>query len=105
MIGGVYQKTLEQTLRTTEPYAQLDAVKNGQIFTIPVGLTVFEQLSVFSPVFLCDQANKLYPDLFHYDVVKMVGAYTEEFFGVSLTEEEIGNMLNGYSRTGKLLAE
>lgn len=104
VIGGIYQKTLEDTLRTTEPYTQLDAVKNNQIYTIPIGLTMFEQISVFSPVFLCDQANKLYPELFHYDVKTMVRNYGEEFFGVTLTDAEIENMLNGLSRNGGTLA-
>lgn len=104
VIGGIYQKTLENTLKTTEPYTQLDAVKNDQIYNIPIGLTMFEQLSVFSPVFLCDQANKLYPDHFHYDVKQMILDYSTEFFGVTLTETEAENMLSGLSRDGGALA-
>ena len=100
VIGGIYQKTLENTLKTTEPYLRLDAVKNGQVFNIPIGLTMFEQLSVFSPVFLCDQANKLYPEIFDYDVKTMIREYSEEFFGATLTDAEVENMLNGLSRTG-----
>jgi len=104
VIGGIYQKTLENTLKTTEPYMQLDAVKNNQVYNIPIGLTMFEQLSVFSPVFLCDQANKLYPELFHYDVKTMIRNYSTEFFGVELADAEIENMLNGLSRNGGTLA-
>ena len=103
VIGGIYQKTLENTLKTTEPYMQLDAVKNGYVYNIPIGLTMFEQLSVFSPVFLCDQANKLYPDYFHYDVKQMILDYSTEFFGVTLTESEAEYMLNGLSRNGGAL--
>ncbi|MBO4413773.1 MAG: ABC transporter substrate-binding protein [Clostridia bacterium] len=105
VIGGIYQKTLENILRTEEPYVHLDAVKENRIYNIPIGLTMFEQLSVFSPVFLCDQANKLYPEYFHFDVQKMIRDYSLEFFGVTLTDDEINNMLNGYSRSGGLLAQ
>lgn len=105
VIGGIYQKVLENTLKTTEPYTQLDAVKNDRIYNIPIGLTMFEQLSVFSPVFLCDQANKLYPDLFHFDVQTMIREYSMEFFNASLTDAEIGNMLNGLSRNGEPLTK
>ena len=105
VIGGIYQKTLENVLRTEEPYIHLDAVKENRIYNIPMGLTMFEQLSVFSPVFLCDQANKLYPDYFHFDVQKMIRDYSLEFFGVTLTDGEIDNMLNGFSRSGGLLAQ
>lgn len=100
VIGGIYQKVLENTLKTTEPYIQLDAVKNGKIYNIPIGLTMFEQISVFSPVFLCDQANKLYPEYFHYDVKKMIQDYSLEFFDVTLTDSEANNMLSGLLRDG-----
>ena len=103
VIGGIYQKVLENTLKTTEPFTKLDAVKNGEIYNIPIGLTMFEQISVFSPVFLCDQANKLYPEYFHYDVKKMIQDYSVEFFGVPLTDSEAENMLSGLSRNGGAL--
>ncbi|MBP5209846.1 MAG: ABC transporter substrate-binding protein [Clostridia bacterium] len=103
VIGGVYQKTLENTLKTTEPYMHLPAVEAGQVFNIPIGLTMFEQLSVFSPVFLCDQANKLYPAYFHFDVKQMIIDYCREFFDAELTESEAEHMLNGLSREGRAL--
>lgn len=103
VVGGIYQKTLINALQE-EPYVNLDAVKNGQVFNIPIGLTMFEQLSVFSPVFLCDQANKLYPNYFNYDVKKQIQDLSKEFFNVELTDNEAQNMLNGLSREGNALA-
>lgn len=102
VVGGIYQKTLINALRE-ESYMNLDAVKNGQVFNIPIGLTPFEQLSVFSSVFICDQANKLYPNYFNYDVKKQIYDLSKEFFGVELTDAEAQNMLNGLSREGNLL--
>ena len=103
VVGGIYQKTLIAALQE-EPYVNLDAVKNGQVFNIPIGLTMFEQLSVFSPAFLCDQANKLYPNYFNYDVKKQIQDLSKQFFGVELTDTEAQNMLDGLSREGNLLA-
>ena len=103
VVGGIYQKTLINALQE-EPYKNLDAIKNGQVFNIPIGLTMFEQLGVFSPVFLCDQANKLYPNYFNYDVKKQIQDLSKEFFGVEITDTEAQNMLNGLSREGNLLA-
>ena len=103
VVGGIYQKTLINALQE-EPYKNLDAVKNGQVFNIPIGLTMFEQLGVFSPVFLYDQANKLYPDYFEFDVKTQIQELSREFFGVELTDAEVQNMLNGLSREGNLLA-
>lgn len=103
VVGGIYQKTLIAALQE-EPYVNLKAVKNGQVFNISIGLTMFEQLSVFSPVFLCDQANKLYPSYFNYDVKKQIQKLSREFFGVELADNEAQNMLNGLSREGNFLA-
>lgn len=103
VIGGAYQKTLKELL-FEEPYVNLEAVKQNRIYNIPVGLTVFEQISVFSSAFLHDQANKLYPEYFNFDVVKEIKEISLEFFGVSLTDAEVGNMLNGLSREGNPLA-
>ena len=103
VVGGIFQKTLIDEFKK-EPYVHLDAVKSDQIFNIPIGLTMFEQLSVFSPVFLCDQANKLYPEYFSYDVKTQIQELCREFFGVELSDQEALNMLNGLSREGKELA-
>ena len=103
VIGGTYQKVLKNQLQE-EPYVNLDAVKQNRIYNIPIGLTMFEQISVFSPAFLHDQANKLYPEYFHYDVAKEIKDLSAEFFGVTLTDDEVNNMLNGLSREGNPLA-
>lgn len=99
VIGGIYQKTLRNDLNK-EPYLYLDAVKNNQVFNIPVGLTMFEQLSVFSPVFLCDQANKFYPEYFNFNVKQQIKDLSIEFFNVEISDLEAENMLNGLTREG-----
>jgi iron complex transport system substrate-binding protein len=103
VVGGVYQKTLLEQLTSTEPYKNLDAVKNGQYYNIPIGLTMFEQLCVFSPAFLMDQANKLYPEYFDFDVEGEIKKLAKDFFGVEITDAEVANMLNGLSRNGESL--
>ena len=104
VFGGIYQNTLIETIKTTEPYVNLDAVKNNQLFNIPIGFTMFEQLSVFSPVFLYDQANKLYPEYFDFDVKTEIKNLSKEYFNIDLTDNEVNNMLHGLSRNGQALA-
>ena len=104
VIGGIYQNTLLEQIKTTEPYVNLDAVKNNQVFNIPIGFTMFEQISVFSPVFLYDQANKLYPDYFDFDVEAEIKALSKEYFGIDLTDADVYNMLHGLDRNGQTLA-
>ncbi len=105
VIGGIYQNTLVQTLKTTEPYINLDAVKNNQIYTIPVGFTMLEQISAMTPIFFYDMANKLYPDLFHYDIETMIKTTVKEYFGTDLTDLQVSYILTGKGPTGASLAQ
>ena len=103
--GGIYQNKNMDLLRTTEPYKNLDAVKNNKIYSIPIGFTAFEQLSAMTPIFFYDQANKLYPEYFSYDIAKMVKDTIKEYFGTTLTDEQVSYMLQGLSPTGESLVK
>lgn len=98
--GGQYQNKNIEILKTEEPYTQLDAVKNNKIYNIPIGFTAFEQLSVMTPVFFYDQANKIYPEYFNYDIPSMVKSAIKEYFGTDLTNEQVGYMLEGLNAEG-----
>lgn len=98
--GGQYQNKNLNILRTEEPFINLDAVKNNQIFNIPIGFTAFEQLSVMTPIFFYDQANKIYPDYFNYDISSMVKTSLKEYFGTELNDTQISYMLDGLNPEG-----
>jgi len=100
VMGGIYQNKHVQEIKTTEPYTTLDAVKNNRIYTIPMGLTQMEQLNALSPEFFYDQANRLYPTIFNYDISSMLKSSVKQYFGTDLTDTQVGYMLNGLSPTG-----
>lgn len=100
VMGGIYQNKHVEDIKKTEPYTTLDAVKNDRIYTIPMGLTQMEQLNCLSAEFFYDQANRLYPDIFHYDVETMLKNSVKGYFGSDLTDEQIGYMLHGLNPTG-----
>ncbi len=104
VIGGIYQNTLVNTLKTTEPYTNLDAVKNNKIYTVPVGFTMFEQISAMTPIFFYDMANKLYPTLFNYDIPSMIKQTVKEYFGTDLTDQQVEYILSGKKPNGENLA-
>ncbi len=104
VIGGIFQNKLVETLTTTEPYTTLDAVKNKKYYTIPVGLTMFEQLSAMTPIFFYDMANKIYPEYFSYDVDKMIKDTVKEYFGTELSDSDITNIKTGKDAKGADLA-
>ena len=103
VIGGIYQYTLEEALGEST-WSELNAVQNERIYRIPVGISPFEQISTFSPVFIYHMANVLYPSYFDYDTRAMIKEYCQDYFGVTLTDEQAGYMLNGLDPEGKRLA-
>ena len=98
--GGQYQNKNINVLKTEEPYVNLDAVKNNKVYNIPIGFTAFEQLSAMTPIFFYDQANKIYPEYFSYDISSMVKSTIKEYFGTDLTDTQVSNMLQGLSPEG-----
>lgn len=98
--GGIYQNKHVQDLKTTEPYKLMDAVKNNKIYTIPNGFTAFEQLSAMTPIFFYDQANKIYPEYFDYDVSNMIKTTVKEYFGTDLTDDQVSYMQKGLNPQG-----
>lgn len=101
VMGGIYQNKHVSDIKNTEPYTTLEAVKNNKIYTIPMGFTQMEQINIFTAEFFYDQANKLYPNIFNYDVSKMIKDSTKEWFDVELTDLQIQYMLSGLSPEGK----
>ena len=104
VIGGIYQNKLVEILKNDEVFQTLDSVKNNQIYTIPVGLTMFEQLSCMTPIFFYDMSNKLSNNDEKWDIETMIKETIEEYFKTSLTEEQIDNMLHGKDPNGVNLA-
>ena len=98
--GGIYQNKHVEELKTTEPYKLMDAVKNNKIYTIPNGFTAFEQLSAMTPIFFCDQANKIYPEYFSYDVPSMIKSTIKDYFGTDLNDDQVSYMMNGLNPQG-----
>ena len=101
VMGGIYQNKHVSDIKNTEPYTTLEAVKNNKIYTIPMGFTQMEQINIFTAEFFYDQVNKLYPNIFNYDVSKMIKDSTKEWFDVELTDLQIQYMLSGLSPEGK----
>lgn len=98
--GGQYQNKNINSLKTEEPYVNLDAVKNNKVYNIPIGFTAFEQLSVMTPIFFYDQANKIYPEYFSYNIPSMVKSAVKEYFGTDLTDNQVTYMLSGLNPNG-----
>ena len=56
-----------------------------------------------TPIFFYDQANKIYPEYFSYDISSMVKTTVKEYFGTDLSDVQVSNMLNGLNADGGAL--
>lgn len=103
VIGGIYQKYLLQQIEIQEPWKELKAVKNKQVYNIPVAFVSFEQTCAESSLFIYDMANKLYPELFNYDMEELTKNCIKKYFNYDLTDSDVKNMLAGLDKQGEPL--
>jgi iron complex transport system substrate-binding protein len=104
VVGGAYQNKIINDIYNTEPQNLLDAVVNNQVYNIPIGFVMWEQNSMALPLFIYDQANKLYPEYFDFDLSRLTKENFERYFGIDLTDEQVTYMLTGKSSSGDFLA-
>ena len=103
--GGIYQNQIIEELYENSVWNKLDAVKEDKVFNIGVGFVMFEQSSVTETIFLQSLANNVHSELFDFDINQNLYDIVEKYYGVKLTNEEIGYMLNGLDREGNSLVK
>ena len=103
VIGGIYQQYLLQQIEIQEPWKQLSAVKNRYVYNIPVAFVSFEQTCAESALFIYDMANKLYPELFNYDIEQLTKDCIKKYFNYDLTDTDVKNILSGLDKNGEPL--
>ena len=103
-VGGAFQHKLISEAKTDSVWSNLSAIKNDNIFKIGIGFVAFEQNGVGLTIYLANMANKVYPDKFNFDINKMLKDTMQNYFGATLSDNDINNMLNGLNRNGQPLA-
>lgn len=104
VVGGAYQNKIINDILETEPQKFINAVVNNRVYNIPIGFVMWEQNSLALPLFLYDQANKLYPEYFSFDIETLTKNNFKRYFDIDLTDQQIEYMLSGRSNTGEFLA-
>jgi iron complex transport system substrate-binding protein len=103
IVGGAYQHAIINAAKTSAPWRSLSAFANNNVFNIGVGFVMFEQNGVELTVYLADLANKIYPEIFNFDVEKLLKEIVKTYFDKELSDEDINNMLHGLKRNGQPL--
>jgi iron complex transport system substrate-binding protein len=103
IVGGAYQHAIINTAKTTPTWQSLSAFVNDRVFNIGVGFVMFEQNGVELTVYLADLANKIYPEVFNFDVGGLLKETIKTYFTVELSDADVYNMLHGLKRNGQPL--
>lgn len=84
-----------------QDWSEVDAVKNKQVYKIPLGIYRWFPPSGDAPLMLKWLASKNQPELFDYEMNEEIRTYYKEFYDYDLTDEEIHNILNPSSDAAK----
>lgn len=104
VLGSYQQHMLENELRSNDIWKNITAVKNDEIYRIPIGFSPMEYISGFTPVFLCDMANKLYPGEFDFDIPAMIKDVCARYYGYEISDQKVQYMLEGLGPDGKVMS-
>ena len=74
--------------------SEVDAVKNKQVYKIPLGIYRWFPPSGDAPLMLKWLAQHNQPDLFTYDMNEEIRTYYKDFYDYDLTDEDIHSILN-----------
>lgn len=76
-------------------WSNVSAVKNGKVYKFPLGMYRWFPPSSDAPLALMWLAQKIQPELFaDIDMDAEIKSYFEEYYGVTLTDEDIQNIYN-----------
>lgn len=73
---------------------ELSAIKNGTVYTAPLGPVVWSMGSTEALLMLYWAANIINPDLFSYDIESITKEYFTTFYGYELSDEELAEILD-----------
>ena len=78
-----------------DDWSSVNAVKNKQVYKMPLGIYRSYTPGADTPVTLQWFAKAVYPEIFaDVDVEQEAREYYQEFYGMELTDEQIENMFN-----------
>ena len=101
IIGGAYQHVLKEQLMGDAAWQNIAAVKNGDVYTIPMGIAAWDRYSIEVAILIPWMTSIAYPEHFEYDIVQETINFYSTFAGYQLTEEQANYIINGLTPTGE----
>ena len=82
-------------------WSEIEAIKNKQVYKMPLGMYRSYTCGVDTPVTLLWLAKTAYPTLFEdIDITAETKAYYKEVFGITLTDEQANKIFSPVSAAG-----
>lgn len=100
LIGGKNGVPLKEAVLADPVWADISAVKSGQVYNVPIGGIGWDQGYIALPVEFKFWANVLYPEIFHYDLTEDVIQFYQTYFGCTLTAQDVTYMMDGLTPEG-----
>lgn len=77
-----------------QDWSQVEAVKKGQVYKVPLGAYRWDPPNAESPLMLKWLAMKHHPELFHYNIRKEIKDFFSRFYGYAVSDEESDKILH-----------
>lgn len=100
VIGGRYQRVLYKELMNTAEWQEISAVKDGRVFTAPLGVSPFDRFGAEFAMMIPWLASKVYPELYTFDAVTEIRNFYTTFSGYAMSEQEAGYILDALMPDG-----
>lgn len=84
-----------------QDWSEVEAVKNKQVYKIPLGIYRWFPPSGDAPLMLKWLANNNQPELFNYDMNAEIKSYYKDFYGYDVTDDEVEQILHPSSEAAK----
>ena len=84
-----------------QDWSQVKAVQDGKVYKMPLGIYRWYPPSGDGPLMLKWMAQKLYPELFTYDIGEEIKDYYNRYYDYNLTDQEVHDILNPSSEAAK----
>lgn len=101
IIGGKYQHVIYDELLQAEEWKNISAVKNENVYKIPMGFAAWDRYSLETALFIPWMASVIYPEHYQFDAVKEIRDFYKTFMGYELTEEQAQYMIAGLTPNGE----
>lgn len=101
IIGGVSQHEIYEDLMQAEEWRDINAVKNGRVYTNPMGVFPWDRFSIESAMQILFAVSVIHPDRFQVDLAREAMDFYKEFAGVELTRQQAQYIINGLQPNGE----